>query len=103
MHPYGTGEVQTMAISGSKQGSLWRAGYRITTPPGHRFVRHITPYYMAKHDLGPFFDLSRHPYGTGEVQTMAIMEVIMAGWLQNKDSAWKPFCAPYHTLLYGQT
>ena len=50
MHPYGTGEVQTMAISGSKQGSLWRAGYRITTPPGHRFVRHITPYYMAKHD-----------------------------------------------------
>ena len=26
-----------------------------------------------------------------------------AGWLQDNDSAWKPFCAPYHTFLYGQT
>ena len=28
---------------------------------------------------------------------------IMAGWLQDNDSAWKPFCAPYHTSLHGQT
>ena len=59
------------------------------------------PYHTSLHGqtwLRAIFDHCMHPYGTGEVQTMAIMEVIMAGWLQNKDSAWKPFHAPYHIM-----
>ena len=52
--PFLTSPCTLMALERSKQWPLWRslwlAGYRIRTPPGNRFVRHITPYYMAKHD-----------------------------------------------------
>ena len=51
--------------------------------------------------LWVILELSIYPYGTEEVQTRAIMGVqtvlIIAGWLHDKDSAWKPLCAPYHT------
>ena len=118
MHPYGTGEVQTITILVVKTGPLWRVGYRMRTPPGNRLVRHITPFYMAKHDwgqfltspctlmalerskqwplwrskhymtkneLGSFFYLSTHIYGTGEIQSMVITRLIVAGWLQDKE------------------
>ena len=34
MHPYGTGEVQTMAIMEVKTGSFWRVGYRMRWEEG---------------------------------------------------------------------
>ena len=60
MHPYGTGEVQTMAIM------------EVKTLHGQKWIRVI-------------FHLSTHIYGTGEIQSMVITRLIVAGWLQDKE------------------
>ena len=40
---------------------------------------------MTKNELGSFFYLSTHIYGTGEIQSMVITRLIVAGWLQDKE------------------
>ena len=44
------GRVQNMAIFGVKHWPLWRAGSRLGSPSGNRFLCHITLQYMETHD-----------------------------------------------------
>ena len=64
------------------------------------------PYHISLYGqtwLRAIFDLSTHPYGTGEVQSMAIMGVKTGRLWRACFRMRTPFYVPYHTSLHGQS